>query len=532
MIGPEAVEKILRRGAQMKGERTVHEATWRACYDLSYPERANGLVGNVSDSATDIEHRKVRLLDSTGRESLRTLCAGIIGGVTPSNQQWAELDAGRESEAERYWLSESARTIWEGIHDSNFDAEIMDCMEDMGPAGWFTLYVDEAEEGGYQFECWPLAECYIGQSRKAGPVDIIYRYYVCTVEQLVALYGETKVSDTTLQKFRDGKFDEKVEVVRVIQPRHKSNGFLSRNQPFESVTIECVKRNVLAEGGYHEFPCIVPRWRRLPASVYATGPYLDALGDVRTLNLLVANELASTDIAVGGMWIAKSDGVLNAGAVKIGPRKMVFAADTDNMKALETGADFNVAWTVKAELQAQIRRTLLANQLEPQDKPQMTAFEVHTRVQMLRQLLGPVFGRFQAELLTPLIERCFGIALRAGALGQIPRSLQGRVYSVRYKSPLARAQMLDDVTAIEQSLLLTGQLAEARGGDESVWDGIDLDEAQRLAYEGRGVPITVLRKAEDIETRREQRAQATKEQAEQVRQADMQAEIVKQTARV
>jgi hypothetical protein len=527
VIDQSAIEKILRRGTQMRGDRNQHEATWRDCFDLSFPERGSGLQSGTSDSAADIQRRKVRMLDSTGRDALRTLCAGIIGGVVPSNQQWAELDAGRESEAERYWLSEAARMVWESIHDSNFDAEIMDCMQDMGPAGWFVLYVEEAEQGGYQFESWPIAECFIGQSRKAGPVDVLYRYSTYSVEQLVDQFGKAAVSEKVRQQFDEGKLDQKHEVVRAIQPRRASNGFLAKNMPYESVTLECGTRHLLRESGYHEFPCVVPRWNRLPSSVYATGPYLDALGDIRTLNMLVANELASTDIAVSGMWIAKSDGVLNASAIKIGPRKVVIAADTDNLKALSTGADFEVAWTEKAQLQAQIRRTLMANQLEPQDKPDMTAFEVHTRVQMLRQLLGPVFGRFQAEFLTPLIERCFGIAYRAGALGPMPRSLTDRVYSVRYKSPLARAQMQEDVIAIETSLEATGRLAEARGGDESVWDTVDLDEAQRAIYEGRGVPMRILRKQEDIAARRDAREKAAEEQRQQMQQDEARAAMVK-----
>ena len=38
---------------------------------------------------------------------------------------------------------------------------------------------------------------------------------------------------------------------------------------------------VLREGGYHEFPVVVPRWRRLPGSAYALGPMSDALPDVK-----------------------------------------------------------------------------------------------------------------------------------------------------------------------------------------------------------------------------------------------------------
>jgi hypothetical protein len=65
------------------------------------------------------------------------------------------------------------------------------------------------------------------------------------------------------------------------------------------------------------------------------------------------------------------------------------------------------------KLQAQIRKILMADQLQAQDGPAMTATEVHVRVNLIRQLLGPIYARLQAEYLQPLIERCFGLAYRA-----------------------------------------------------------------------------------------------------------------------
>jgi hypothetical protein len=90
------------------------------------------------------------------------------------------------------------------------------------------------------------------------------------------------------------------------------------------------------------------------------------------------------------------------------------------MKPLLTGADFNVAFTAEERLQASIRKIMMADQ-QPQDGPAMTATEVHVRVALIRQLLGPVYGRFQAEYLQPLVERCFGIAFRAGVFLPPPR---------------------------------------------------------------------------------------------------------------
>ena len=101
-------------------------------------------------------------------------------------------------------------------------------------------------------------------------------------------------------------------------------------------------------------------------------------------------EKAAQDLAIAGMWIAEDDGVLNPRTVKVGPRRIIVANSVDSMKPLLTGADFNVAFTAEERLQASIRKIMMADQLQPQDGPAMTATEVHVRVALIRQLLGPV----------------------------------------------------------------------------------------------------------------------------------------------
>lgn len=198
----------------------------------------------------------------------------------------------------------------------------------------------------------------------------------------------------------------------------------------------------------------------------------NALGSIRSVNDIKALELAGMDVAVSGMWIAEDDGVLNPRAVKLGPRKVIIANSTDSMKELKTSANFNVAFTAEDRLQASIRKAMLADQLQPQDGPAMTATEVHVRVQLIRQLLGPIYGRLQAEYLKPLIDRCFGIAYRAGVLGQAPESLQGKLFTVKYLSPLARAQRLEDVTAMDR--FEASLIAEAQA-DPTVLDVYDFE---------------------------------------------------------
>lgn len=510
-----------RRLATLKGDRNLHESVWRDVFDHMAPERGHGFQGGAV-TANDAQAKKAEIFDSTAIDAGRMFASGLASGMHPANSIWFGLDVGHESEDERRWLDTASRIIFENIHAANFDAAAGECHADMGPAGWFVLYTDEREEGGYHFEHWPLAQCFIAASKPGGIVDTIYREFELTIEQAVNEYGLKNMSSTVQDKYRLGgsELDQKISICWAIYPRkvHAVGAALAKNKPFASCHHEVATKHLVRESGYDEFPCAVPRWRLIPGTPYATGPGSDALPDIKTLNQIQKLELASLDIAVAGMWKAVDDGVLNPKTVRIGPRKIVMMADTKNMEPLETGADFQVSFAKAERLQASIRKILLADQLQPADGPAMTATEVHARVQLIRQQMGPIFGRLQAEFLQPLIERCFNIAYRAGILGQAPESLANRSYIVKYVSPLARAQRLEEVTAIDAFLL---GLAQTFQVDPTVMDLVDMDATHRERAMALGVPAKLIRSVDDVTARREMKKQAAQEQQAQQQQAQM-----------
>lgn len=519
-------DQICKTLSTLKSLRSPHEQVWRDCFDHTYPVRGNGFYNEMMD-AQEALNRKARILDGTTTESARTLSSSVQSGLTPANSLWFGMDVAQATEDERRWLDESAKIIWENIHASNFDAAAFEGVLDVVCAGWCALYIDsDRERGGYAFDLWPISGVYCSASKPGGKIDTVYRSYKLTAEQAVNEFGEGNVSENTRKLAKD-KPKELVEFVHAIYPRstYVVGGRLAKNMPIASCKVEVEAKKLVSESGYHEMPVVVPRWMMIPDSVYATGPVAEALPDARTLNEMVRMDLAAGDLAIAGMWIAEDDGVLNPRTVKVGPRKIIVANSVDSMKPLQSGSNFNYSDSRITRLQAAIRKTLMADQLQAQDGPAMTATEVHVRVNLIRQLLGPVYGRLQTEYLQPLIERCFGIAYRAGILGQAPDSLAGRPYTVRYLSPLARAQKLEEVSAIDQFVSGCAMAAEVQaktGQTPDAMDNVDLDAAARFRGEALGVPTQVMRNQADVQRVREERAKSIQAAQEQAQQAAMQ----------
>lgn len=516
----ENARQIIDKLAELKPLRSRHEDVWKSCYDMTFPLRADGI--NSSVDAVQGQSKQAELLDDTATESSLVLAANIMNGLTPSNVRWFGQQVIGESDEDKRWLETASTVIWREIHASNFDAAGYECAVDIVAAGWFALYVDEdRERQSYNFEQWPIGQLYCASSKSGGRVDIVYREYQLTAQQAVTKFGADAVSAKTA-KLAETKPNEKISFVHAIYPRttHAVNARLAKSLPFASCQVEVDAKHIVRESGYHEFPVIVPRWMMIPNSVYGVGPVFGVLPTIRELNYLKYLHRCQAEIEVAPPTLVSSDGVINPRTVKLGARKLIVVNDVErSIRQLPTAGNWQLAMEMIAQMQAAIRKHLMADVLQPQDGPAMTATEVHARMALVRQMLGPMYGRFQAEYLQPLVERCFGIAYRAGWLGQAPQSLAGKSFTVKYLSPMARSQMAEEVSAIQQYMGVVMQAAQIK--PEAI-DSLDIDEALAHVGRGLGVPATIIPTSEDLQEYREAKAQAQEQIEQQQSQSQMQ----------
>lgn len=508
----ESAAKICDHLNMLKPLRQRHDDVWRQCYEMTFPLRSDGL-GSTVDAVQGLSKR-AELLDDTGTESAKVLAANIMSGLTPSNVRWFGQQVIGESDEDKRWLDTSSTVIWREIHAANFDAAGYECAVDVVSAGWFALYVDEdRERQSYHFEQWPIAQLYCAASKPGGRIDTVYREYTLTAEQAVNEFGADNVSSQTLKIVQKAP-QELVKFVHAIYPRkaHVVNARMAKNLPFASCHCEVDTKHMVRESGYHEFPVIIPRWMMIPNSVYGVGPVYDVLPTIRELNYLKFLYRSQGEIEIAPPTLVRSDGVLNPRTMKLGAKKLIVVGDLENsVKQLPTAGNWQLAEAMIDRLQAAIRKHLMADVLQPQDGPAMTATEVHARMALARQMLGPMYGRFQAEYLQPLVERCFGIAYRAGWLGEAPQSLRGKSFTVKYLSPMARSQMAEEVSAIQQYMAVVMQAAQIK---PEALDSLDIDEALAHVGKGLGVPASIIPSAEDLDEFRKAKEQA-QEQIEQ-----------------
>ncbi len=503
-------ERHVKRLEALKTKRTLVQNEWKRAYDNTYPLRGE-MIGNDSVNGVDAigsaAGKTARIYDSTLKRSVRMLASALFSGLTPANSRWfSQYMINVDDDASKKWLDASSDIIWKNIHNCNFDTTGYESFIDYVIAGMFPMYIEPGDlnEGKlYNFSLWPLASCYFADSTGKGLVDTVYRLMQLTSEQAYKEYGDTCSAEVI--KNATEKPDEPVQVLHAIYPLTLNPGDVV-TLPIASDHVEVKTKKILRRSGYNEMPIVVPRWMPIPNSVYSLGIVDDALPDHLTVNELVKFVLMNADLAIAGMWGAVDDGVINTKTVTVGPRKIIPMVSKDSFFPLQPATRFDVAALQKSDLQAQIKATLLSDQLHPDQGPQMTATEIHMRAQIIRQLLGPMYGRLQSEYMVQVVNRCFGIAYREGVLGDAPDTLRGRTSNISFQSPLARAQKLDDVAAMdrqEAALLNTSKFT-----GPAILDNYDWDKAARERSELLGVPAKLIVSEDDVKNIRQSRAVA------------------------
>ena len=526
MTGADIVKKL----ADLKIKRTPLEGHIKDCYLYTNPIRglqfgtggqmyAAETLQKAADAAT------ANLYDSTGDDSAALVASALVSNLTPANSRWFGYRDENDDESLNRWLDEACTKVHAEIHSSNYDAPAFEAMYDAAISGQCALYIEEGTDTTYHFELWPLAQCWVATTKRDGLIDTIYYQFTLTAEQAVTEYGIDKVSDR-IAKCYEKKPYTAFNFVQAIFPRPKPEAgqrvkTRDKLMLFSSMHVEIDTKNIVRDSGYHEFPCVFPRWLKLPGSCYAQGPTSRALPDIKTLNEVKRLTFANADMAISGMWGAVDDGVINPKTVRIGARKIVMMATKDSFFPLQPGGKFDLSALISEDLKKSIRRIMMADLLETNTEgPAKTATEWHYRVNLIRQLLGPMFGRIQSEYLIPLVWRCFWIAYRKGTLGELPATAAGANLHLQFQGPLARAQKLEEVAAMdrfEQSMGALTQAQAAMGQQNTVMDNYDLDEATRYRAELLGVPqklvVDIKQVQQTRKTREDSAAKAQQQQA-------------------
>ena len=514
---------IRKRLDKLEADRGTWESHWQEILDYVMPRKAE-----ITFLRSRGEKRTEVLFDSTAITANNLLAASLQGTLTSPSLPWFSLKL-RDDDANKVrdiqiWLEDTARRMYAVFNESNFNTEVHEMYLDLCSVGTSAIFVEEANEGflqgGLHFNTLHIAEYFI-QENSTGRVDTLYRKYKMTARQAVQEFGEDNVG-TKIKEALKAKPDTQFNFIHAVEPTsdyERSVDMKSKTKlPFHSCHVCFEDKMVVRTGGYNEFPYLVPRWSKATGEIFGRSPSYNALPDIKTLNKAVEIGLKAWAKAIDPPLLVTDDGVI--GRVRMTPAGITVVRSDTAIKPLQIGSNWQITDLKENQLRTAIRQAYYSDQLQLQEGPQMTATEVQVRYELMQRLLGPTLGRFQTEFLNPLIERVFGIMMRADALMPRPEAMSGLNMDIEYVGPLARSQRMEEAIAVERLYQLAMQVVQV---DPTVMDVINHEQAIRMRATLLGVPKTVLRGEDEVAEIREQRA-AAQQQAQEQAMAQQQAD--------
>lgn len=516
-------------------QREVLEKYWKDAYKYTCPYKGQYFINKNTDGFQNANQARTQqnfIYDSTAPESVNLFASALISGLTPSSSQWfhfriSDVDFSLLSTESRTWIQKAAQTLFNMIHNSsNYNAVTYESFQDCGIAGYFGLYTTKEPGKDFVHEEWTPDTLYLKENPKTKKVDTVYRLIPYTISDAYQMFGNGLPKEL-LDAYKNNPHSDKMyDFIHVIKPREGIEpGVTADRKPIAALYVYLGDGTIVKESGYDEMPVAIVRWNKVPKTPYAVGIVNDALPDIKTLNKIVELKLTNADMAIAGTYVMKNDGIMNPNTVKVGARKIIVANDVDNIKPLTSAGDFKVTNETEVQLRSQIKKVMMADQLEPIQKNYVSATEVQQHAQIVRSLLAPQFGRLQSEFLEPYIARIFGLAMRDGTLGVLPDELiqiqaamkeANKTFGLipEYTSPMARAQRQEEINSMVQFEQNLGGTASLNLG---VLDFYDFDKATIKKSELLGVPSSVIRSQADVDALRQQQAeqQAQAQQAQQ-----------------
>lgn len=534
--------RLLERLERLKTDRHLWDQHFESLARVFLPRR----LGFTSERPEG-ERRNEELYDSTPQQAARHLASALDALLKPKSEVWVRVRAVEddldENDEVKDWLRQVDEDMSEAIYNplARFQQASGECDHDLVVLGTGALFIGEAQNlDRLTFASQDLAHMYIMVDAD-GLVNGLFRGKKFTARQAEEFFVDRlggSIGKTAQRAITHKHPDKPLDYVHVVIPRRERNGSRrdAQNLPFASIWIDIDAKEILHESGFHEFPFAVPRWDTMSGELYGRSPAMIALPDANTLQAQGETIMVAGEFATLPPIFAPSDSIV--GTKKVKPGKYAFydldAAVGQNISQpifpMQTGTNMPIGLEMQDSTRDLVWQSFFRNVLNlPTEGPEMTATEVIIRKEEFIREIGPTFGRLEADYLSPIVERVFGIMLRAGAFDPIPDVLAGESLRFEFRSPIERVRKQIEANAAMKSVQEIAGIAELTQ-DLSVLDYVDRDKVAKLIDEANGADI--LRTDDEIDILRQQRAeqQQAEQQAMDVERAlDVGADVIQKT---
>lgn len=453
--------KILKRREKAAALKEMWRDTYREVFEYVMPQR------ETFSWYAPGQRKNLHLYDSTGQQATLTAANNMQALLCPPWKQWGALapggavpeDIAEDSEFVND-LQETTTTVFDYIHHSNFSTEVASVFLEL-MVGTAAMMIDEGEDDDpIVCDAIPLAILELEEGPR-GSVETTFMRRTPLARNVPRMFRGMAEAEfpPDLKEVIKKKPDTEVPVIQALIYHPKSRHYYG-------VVVHEASKKIIWRWDYEDScPMIVARASVVPGEVYGRGRAMVALPDIKTLNTMQEFVLRQAAMVVAGIYTGVTDGAFNPYNVVLVPGTVLPVASNDNanpsLRRLDSGGgDFVITDTIIEKLRENVRTTLLGPRRQS-DAAVQSATEVAIEDRNRLWDMGAEYGRAQSELLEKALSRCVWILNRQGKIA--PVKVDGRMITLKFTSPLARAQDDEDLMALERTMGLSMQAAQVGG---------------------------------------------------------------------
>ena len=284
-------------------------------------------------------------------------------------------------------------------------------------------------------------------------IDHVYRERDVRYNDISIVYPKATLSDKHMT-MKSKRGDEKCKILEVVcrlydKPNEERFGYYV----IDKTHSELIYEDIFTGVGSNPFVCF--RWSKAAGEVYGRGPLISALSAIKTTNLTVQLILENAQMAISGIYQMDDDGIINVDTINLVPGTVIpRSPGARGLEPVAAAGRFDVANLVLNDMRLNIKRALYNDMLGDPNKTPATATEIAERMADLSRRIGSAFGRLQAEMVQPVLQRVIYILKKQGRI-DLP-TVNGREVKIRSVSPLAQAQSNQDISTVNRFLEVVG----------------------------------------------------------------------------
>ena len=495
------------------------KANWdkllQECFEHALPDRNpyydNG-TGKPQPSSQPKGQDKTskRVYDSTLMADSQKLANRLQSELFPIGDEWARLVPGAfvetaEQEEARGELKKLQTILFAAISLSNFDLAIAEWLLELVVAGTAVMLV---QRGNDQH---PIVYQAIPQSHVAlregafGFIDMISRKHKLRRSLIPQMWKDAKKVPKDHES-EDETHDPELELIEVTYLDHVDGIWRYNVILIGGLKNKGNDKHILVEREYDVNPWAIARWSKAAGEAQGRSLVMNALPDARVISAVKKYLLQQAALAIGGVFLVRNDGVINANNVRIFPGATIPVRSTGggntgaSVAPLQVGGDINLANLILDDLTNSIHKIMLNDGMPELKDGVRTATEFLERLKDLQQSLGAPFSRVLKEGIVPMLEATFSVLGEMGVVSNEEGGtikLNGGEVAVNWTSPLVQQQALREVEAAVNASQVTRQIAGVQAGEQAVALSFKVEELGHWVNGKLGVDPAIIRSKEE-----------------------------------